>query len=446
MVKFDELKINQLKVELGDRKLNKSGTKAELQRRLREAMEAEGINVDEYEFQPEQVEDVETMESGAGEIKDLLASILFKMDQRFEQQNDKMDRSFENQSEKLNQKLENLEQSLEEKFEKRNNDLEQSLEQKLHKQRIDLEQSLEEKLNDQTQQIAGLDQKIAEQITGVNQKTEELECRMLSLQQRMRELETRPVAVRSVTECATSKLKAPYFDGTTSFSVFKLQFETTAAANGWSSEEMAAAVIVALKGTAAEALQMIPQHNLNDYQAIMTALHRRYGSEHKKQIYQMEVANRKQQAHESLKEFAAEVERLAYLAFADDLPEFREKQMVQSFVAGIRDSEIKRAAYSFPKNTFAETVAFALTQETACLLSKPFCKLRQMQMDEEDSVAAICKRIERMEGILDRESTKPNIKCYNCGKMGHIARNCWRKKSNANEGNGSQSEQQQQLN
>ncbi|XP_067638719.1 pharyngeal muscle protein 2-like [Eurosta solidaginis] len=50
MAKFSELKIQQLKKELESRGLNTTGIKLELQARLREAMEAEGINVEEYVF------------------------------------------------------------------------------------------------------------------------------------------------------------------------------------------------------------------------------------------------------------------------------------------------------------------------------------------------------------------------------------------------------------
>ncbi|XP_054091234.1 pharyngeal muscle protein 2-like [Zeugodacus cucurbitae] len=51
MVKFNDLKIPQLKKELKQRGLATNGLKAELQARLREAMEEENINVDEFVFE-----------------------------------------------------------------------------------------------------------------------------------------------------------------------------------------------------------------------------------------------------------------------------------------------------------------------------------------------------------------------------------------------------------
>lgn len=58
---------------------------------------------------------------------------------------------------------------------------------------------------------------------------------------------------------STLKLKSPTFDGTTSFSVFKLQFETVAEKNNWSNKDKAVALIVALKGSAADVLQALPE-------------------------------------------------------------------------------------------------------------------------------------------------------------------------------------------
>ncbi|XP_069963517.1 pharyngeal muscle protein 2-like [Bactrocera oleae] len=53
MAKFNDLKIPQLKKELQKRGLATKGVKSKLQSRLRRAMEAKNINVEEYVFQSE---------------------------------------------------------------------------------------------------------------------------------------------------------------------------------------------------------------------------------------------------------------------------------------------------------------------------------------------------------------------------------------------------------
>ena len=141
----------------------------------------------------------------------------------------------------------------------------------------------------------------------------------------------------------------------------------------------------------------------------------------------MEAINRKQFANESLKDFATDVERLAHLAYADESPEYREKQMIQTFVAGIHDSEIKKAALCFPKATFAETVGFALTQETATLLSKPVYKVKQIQAEPESRLEVLCEKLTKL--VEKDKHSKFTGKCFNCGVNGHIARNCTKKRT-----------------
>ena len=62
MAKFNDLKIPQLKKELEQRGLATNGLKTELQSRLREAMEAENINVEEYVFHMELEEETTKIE------------------------------------------------------------------------------------------------------------------------------------------------------------------------------------------------------------------------------------------------------------------------------------------------------------------------------------------------------------------------------------------------
>ena len=57
----------------------------------------------------------------------------------------------------------------------------------------------------------------------------------------------------------------------------------------------------------------------------------------------------------------------------------------EAFVSEIRDPDIKLAVCSTQKTTFAETVAFALRQETARTIARPqVSKVRIMEVVEEE--------------------------------------------------------------
>ncbi|GLV36025.1 hypothetical protein CBL_01789 [Carabus blaptoides fortunei] len=126
-------------------------------------------------------------------------------------------------------------------------------------------------------------------------KEREARDEILRLDKHVRELQLNG----PVTSIGITKLKTPTLDGTVPFNIFKLQFETTTSTNHWRNEDKVAALVVSLKGSAAEVLQTVPEIERGDYHALMAAIERRYGSEHRKQIFQMELLNRCQRANET---------------------------------------------------------------------------------------------------------------------------------------------------
>lgn len=73
----------------------------------------------------------------------------------------------------------------------------------------------------------------------------------------------------------------------------------------------------------------------------------------------------------------------------------------------------------------AETLSFALTEETAVLLRKPVYQIHRFDAEETTSLEETMRRIIReFFPYLTRPSTS-EIKCYNCSKAGHISY-CWR--------------------
>ncbi|GLV33608.1 hypothetical protein CBL_20303, partial [Carabus blaptoides fortunei] len=195
-------------------------------------------------------------------------------------------------------------------------------------------------------------------------------------------------------------------------SVTGQKFETTALTNHWRNEDKVAALVVSLKGSAAEVLQTVPEIERGDYNALMAAIERRYGSEHRKQIFQMELLNRCQRANETLQEYATEIERLAHLANEDASAEIVERVKIQSFINGIRDVDKKRATYSMPKLTFAETVSHAFRQETATLLSRPAHKIHRVEVEQpaslENTMKELIQSLSKVTRVVKLKRTSSN--------------------------------------
>ncbi|KAJ8962248.1 hypothetical protein NQ318_018221 [Aromia moschata] len=107
-------------------------------------------------------------------------------------------------------------------------------------------------------------------------------------------------------------LKPPTYDGQSSWSMYRRQFEAAAKANGWTPQEMATSLVISLRGQALEILQSIPEEQQNDYDRIVGALEIRYGHKYLRQVYQSQIKSRQQRSNESLQEYEADIERLIH--------------------------------------------------------------------------------------------------------------------------------------
>ncbi|XP_017479772.1 PREDICTED: uncharacterized protein LOC108369219 [Rhagoletis zephyria] len=242
-------------------------------------------------------------------------------------------------------------------------------------------------------QLEAQDVKIAQIKEKIEERQGKVEPKMGELEGRLRDLQlNRPAASTNA-----PKVKTPSFDGTMPFQVFKLQFEKTATANHWNMEDKSAALFVALKGPAAEILQTIPNCERKRYGAL-NAVERRYGSEHRKQIYQMELENRCQKPNETLQEFVSEIEKLAHSAIGVASGEHLERVKIQKFINGMRGVYTKRETYANPKPTFAETVSYAQTRETAALLNRSAYKAHRVEVETPDETNEILKKIIQLLG------------------------------------------------
>ncbi|XP_067637322.1 uncharacterized protein [Eurosta solidaginis] len=290
MAKFSELKIQQLKKELENRGLNTTGNKIELQARLREVMESQGIDVDEFVFYPDGNETTTNIEE-KNETSQTVTStdlnmILAAITAQTSTVTSKMEaQELESQETRITSKIEAQETRMAEMF--------TQITSKMETQLKEQEARITVQLEAQEAHISSkLEARMDEKIT---QFEEKIEAEVDALRGRVQELQLNRPAVSA----SNTKVKTPSFDGSDPFQVFKLQFEKTAAVNNWNAEDKVAALFVALKGPAAEILQTIPEGERNNYEALMAAVERRYGSEHRKQIFQIELQNRykKQMRH-----------------------------------------------------------------------------------------------------------------------------------------------------
>ncbi|KAJ8933601.1 hypothetical protein NQ318_023119 [Aromia moschata] len=160
-------------------------------------------------------------------------------------------------------------------------------------------------------------------------------------------------------------LKPPTYDGQSSWSMYRRQFEAAAKANGWTPQEMATSLVISLRGQALEILQSIPEEQQNDYDRIVGALEIRYGHKYLRQVYQSQIKSRQQRTNESLQEYEADIERLIHLAYPQAPKEFLEQIGIQTFIDGLLDTEMQQALRLGRHATISDALIAALEFKAA---------------------------------------------------------------------------------
>ncbi|GBN30040.1 hypothetical protein AVEN_175415-1 [Araneus ventricosus] len=195
------------------------------------------------------------------------------------------------------------------------------------------------------EEVQGVKGKIEEVKGEVHMKIEEVKSevqeKMGDLEKRLSDLQTRPNKFPANPEFMYSRpaVKPLTFDGLTSWTVFKTQFDVVSSTNGWTYFVKASQLVASLRGSAAEVLQGIPADKLTDLTTIEKALESRFGHSHLTQFYRTELNSRQQMPGESLQVLAADVERLMSLAYFECPLDIPESLAVQFFVGAIRDEE-----------------------------------------------------------------------------------------------------------
>ncbi|GBM72790.1 hypothetical protein AVEN_230345-1 [Araneus ventricosus] len=193
------------------------------------------------------------------------------------------------------------------------------------------------------EEVQGVKGKIEEVEGEVHMKIEEVKSevqeKMNDLERRFSYLEITPNSFPANSEFMYSRptVKTLTFDGLTSWTVFKTQFDVMSSTNGWTDFAKASQLVPSLRGSAVEVLQGIPADELTDLTTIETALESRFGDSHLKQFYRTELKTRRQKPKDSLQVLATDVELLMSLAFAECPLDVRESLVAQYFVDTIRD-------------------------------------------------------------------------------------------------------------
>ncbi|KAJ8737945.1 hypothetical protein PYW08_000540 [Mythimna loreyi] len=250
------------------------------------------------------------------------------------------------------------------------------------------------------------------------------EDRLLDINRKIVKLEARePIAIGSSahTHCTSAaKFDVPRFDGTSSWTAFKYQFETLVKTNRWDDEQSFAALTLALRGDALLVLENLPSDG-RTLKRLMEGLDTRYGDKHLEHVFRAQLRERTQKPNESLQQWGVEVERLVRRAYVSMTPETVEVYLVQAFIDGLRDTEVRATVRLGHHQTLKSAMAHALEVEAVRQDSRTH-RVREV-------VVSPSVQPRQREGVVSSPAKPRYIPtCYGCGEKGHIRTDCPKRK------------------
>lgn len=280
--------------------------------------------------------------------------------------------------------------------------------------------------------ITTVEQNVSHQIADVHHNLSAVEVRLQHLEQALPVLppgssgdlprypETPPSPLRHVDEAVrqvgtapshsdSMRLKPPTFDGLGSWRSFVVQFETVALHNGWSSDGKAAALIAQLRGKAAECLEVMPDSIRATYESLRQALEARFNDAHLQQLHLTALKTYRQKT-ESLQELALAIERLAMKALAGCTEATLHLITTSAFVDAIKDTDVQRYVRLARPTTLSAALGHALEMEAASTATT--------------SIVSQANRISLTGDPRDNHRRPESRCCFNCGRLGHLARAC----------------------
>ncbi|UYV64103.1 OVOL1 [Cordylochernes scorpioides] len=325
-----------------------------------------------------------------------------------------------------NQDLQAQNQETREVFKAQNQELKESLGLKfkcLEDQISSVKEEMKEEISSVKEEMKG---EMKDEISSVKEE-------MASLKERLAAVETghprTPVFQQENNNSGRPLVKVPTFDGKSSWTSFKTQFDVVAQANGWNVRDKASFLAAALREPAVEVLQMIPEQLRLDFNALIDALESRYGEEHYQKLHLVRFKNRLQDKKESLQDLAHDIRRLARLAYPTCPPEIQDFMAQHQFIDAIGDPETQRFVRLSSATTLQETLVQAMKYEAAQQATiESYRVARQVKLYNpeteknrfwtrraHDHMSPTCRRKVKQRG---------DTGCWKCGKNGHIRKHC----------------------
>lgn len=160
------------------------------------------------------------------------------------------------------------------------------------------------------------------------------------------------------------------FDGHTSWTQYRLHFESIAAANGWHLELKSVYLPAFLRGTALTFFEMLDKSVQKDFTRLCAEMDKRFSADHEKHLAHLQLRCRVQKSDERLADFATDLQRLTNIAFSDCPENAKNRIALAQFVDGISDVEIQHRVREAAPSTIDSALQHALQIQASFIATR----------------------------------------------------------------------------
>ena len=275
------------------------------------------------------------------------------------------------------------------------------------------------------------------------------------------------------------------FNGSVFWCDYQAHFEMCSEVNKWNELEKAQYLAVSLRGSAQQVMSDLSDYERRNYNTLVKAISNRFNPDRQTELYKAQLRCRKRQPNESIPELGQAIKRIVRLAYPNANFELIDSLSRDHFLDAISDSNLRMQIYQARPTSIDEAVCVAIEFEAyqkaesqrsswkrpARMINSDNAFLQgneqkslQTQIEEltksladfsstqknanreqmrqntqiQNTIKGLVNRVDRLEkgqNVKEKSNVSavknqrhagrfPAVECFNCGKKGHIARDC----------------------
>ena len=247
------------------------------------------------------------------------------------------------------------------------------------------------------------------------------------------------------------KVKPRQYDGRTSWRSYHNLFQRVSRINHWSVEQQLDFLWLNLTGEALEFVENLTPQQATSYTSVCQALEARFGDSQLAETFKASLRSRRRKPEESLPALAQDIHHLVRRAYPKIGQQGTEELSIEKFREALPDNQQRMAVFQSKSSTLDQAVNAAMDMESWQICEgrrSSTAKAREVA-EEEDSeeeagraVRAIRGRTSKwtdelkelvqqcLEDTKEKDNdSKSTVRCFYCHKLGHIQRDCRKKKN-----------------